>query len=357
MRAIVLSEFGPPDVLVATEVPDPVVGEGQALIDVAFANITFVETIIRAGRAPVPQMAPRLPVIPGNGVGGEVSAVGEGVQGAIVGRRVIASLGGSGGYAAQVAVDADALVEVPDALELADAVALLADGRTAIGLMRLAHVNSGETVLVEAAAGGVGSLLVQLARNAGARGIGAVGGDRKVEVVRQLGAELAVDYTEPLWTGRVRAELGGVDVAFDAVGAEISRQAFGLVRPGGRFCPFGVASGSFSPITDEQAAERGLHLMRGGPRVSPEESRELVRTALAEATAGRLRPLIGQVFPLERAAEAHAAIEARRTLGKTLLAVRAASRVVGEAPSTPIRTTGARRSSPVVVPRRGSGRS
>jgi NADPH2:quinone reductase len=104
VRAIVLHEFGPPEVLVPAEVPDPVAGTGQVLIDVEFANITFVETQVRAGRAPNPAMLPELPVIPGNGVGGVVIRVGAGVDPALVGRRVITSTGGSGGYAERVAV-------------------------------------------------------------------------------------------------------------------------------------------------------------------------------------------------------------------------------------------------------------
>jgi NADPH:quinone reductase len=321
MKAIVIREFGPPEVLLATELPDPVAGPGQVLIDVAYANITFVETLIRAGRAPGTQMSPQLPMIPGNGVGGTVSAVGEGVGGEMLGRRVIASLGGNGGYAERVAADADALVEVPDVLALADAVALLADGRTALALTRQAEIAAGQTVLVEAAAGGVGSLLVQLARSVGARVVGATGGSDKVDVVRSLGVELAVDYDDPVWTERIRTEVGEVDVALDGVGGELSRQAFGLVRAAGTFSSFGVASGDFSPVTDLEAAKRGVRLIRGGPRLSSEQLRELVREALAEATAGRLRPLIGQTFALERAADAHAAIEARQTVGKTLLTV------------------------------------
>jgi NADPH:quinone reductase len=143
MRAVWLWEFGGPKVLVAGEAPEPVAGPGQAVVEVAFANITFVETQMRVG-LPGP-FEPELPVIPGNGVGGVAA-----------GRRVVTSTGGSGGYAERVAVDAGGLIEVPDGLGLDAAVALLADGRTATMLVRAAGVRAGETVLVEAAAGGVG---------------------------------------------------------------------------------------------------------------------------------------------------------------------------------------------------------
>jgi NADPH2:quinone reductase len=322
VRAVVLSEFGPPQNLAAAEVPDPVPGPGQALIDVHFASVTFVETQVRAGRAPNPAMLPSLPAILGNGVGGVVAAVGAQADPALAGRPVITTTGGSGGYAEQIAADAAGLIEVPAGLALADAIALLADGRTAVGLVRAADLRAGQTVLVEAAAGGVGSLLVQLARAAGARVLAATGGERKAALARDLGADVAVDYRAPGWTGAIAAA-GPVDVVFDGVGGDIGTTALGLLGHGGRFCAFGMASGSFAAIDAAETARRGITVVRGAP-LRPDQMRDLTLAALAEATAGRMRPVIGQTFPLERAADAHAAIAARATVGKTLLRTSAA---------------------------------
>lgn len=192
MRVVWLTGFGGPEVLVPGEAADPVPGPGQVLIEVAFANITFVETQFRAtGFGP---FAGELPMVPGNGVGGTVVAVGPDVPPDLVGRRVVSGTGGSGGYAERVVVPADGLIDVPPGLHLAAAVALLADGRTAMMLMDAARVRPGDRVLVEAAAGGVGSLLVQLAGRAGARVVAAAGGPHKVDFARDLGAHLAVDY-------------------------------------------------------------------------------------------------------------------------------------------------------------------
>jgi NADPH2:quinone reductase len=308
MRAVWLREFGGPEVLEPGDAPDPVPGPGQVLVEVAFANITFVETQVRAGTGP---FRPVLPIVPGNGVGGVISAVGPGADPGLAGQRVVTSTGGSGGYAQRVAVDAAAVFGVPDALGLDAAVALLADGRTATGLVHATRVRPGDRVLVEAAAGGVGGLLVQLAKAAGASVVGAAGGPAKVAHV--LRADAVVDYLSPDWT----SSAGEVDVVFDGVGGEIGTAAFGLLRPGGRMAVYGLAGGSWAEVSEEDAALRGVSLVRSIG--SPSDMRGFTESALAEAAAGRLVPVIGQRFPLEKAADAHAAMESRTAIGKTLL--------------------------------------
>ena len=315
MRAVVIREFGPPEVLEPAEVAEVRAGPDEVVIEVEFANVTFVETQVRAGRPPHPSMLPALPAILGNGVGG---TVGEASPWA--GRRVVASLTGTGGYAERAASAVGRLIGIPDGLATRDAVALLADGRTALALAGLADLRAGETVLVEAAGGGVGTLLVQIARRAGTRVIALAGQPRKLALARDLGADVTVDYSHDGWERQVRDLAGQADVVFDGVGGDIGLAAFGLLRAGGRFCPFGMASGSFAPVTPELAQDRQV-TVRAGAGGSPEELAELARTALAEAAAGRLRPVVGQEFELAEAARAHAAIEARETVGKTLLRV------------------------------------
>lgn len=313
MRAVWLREFGEPEVLVEGEAPDPVAAPGQVLVEVAFAAVHFIETQFRAtGKGPY---RGELPMIPGNGVGGVISGLGEGVDPALAGRPVVTATGGSGGYAQRVAVDAAGVFDVPDGLALESAVALLGDGRTATGLVQATTVAAGDRVLVEAAAGGVGSLLVQLAKAAGAEVVGVAGGARKVAHVRELGADLAVDYRSPDWAARV----GEFDVVFDGVGGAIGTAASRLVRPGGRMAIYGLSSGSWTEVSEEDFQARGITLVRriGGPA----ELRGFTESALAEAAAGRLAPVIGQTFALARAADAHAAIQSRDTLGRTLLTV------------------------------------
>jgi NADPH2:quinone reductase len=321
MKAVVMREFGPPRVLRVEDVAGPSSGPAAVVIGVEFASVTFVETQVRAGRPPSKAMLPALPAILGNGVGGTVTRAGAEAGPGLLGQRVVAALGGKGGgYAEAAAAAVPGLIEVPDGVELRDATALLADGRTALGLMELARPGSGDTVLVEAAAGGVGTLLVQLARNAGARVVALVGGERKLAVVRDLGADLVVDYSDAGWPSRVREGAGRVDVVFDGVGGGIGLASLGLLGDGGRFCPFGMASGEFTPVGPDLARERGVTVLRSGPP-DAERLRALSKAALDEAAAGRIRPVIGQEFGLSQAAAAHEAIESRATIGKTLLAV------------------------------------
>ncbi|MGW4963883.1 zinc-binding dehydrogenase [Nonomuraea sp. NPDC004186] len=308
MRAVVLRRYGGPEALVVEEVPDPVAGPGQVLVDVSVAGITFVETQVRANRGP---RQAELPAILGNGVAGTVAATGEGVDPALTGTPVVSTLGGHGGYAELAVASAGDLIPIPGGLSPEFAVALLADGRTAVGLARAAAPKPGEWVLVEAAGGGVGSLLVQLATAAGARVVGAASSAAKRDLAASLGAELTVDYTDPGWTHLVRDATGGLDLVFDGVGGEVGAAAQGLLKDGGRLSVYGMAGG---PMTTPD------------PRVTavawPQaDLRELAREALTLAAAGRLRPTVGATYALESAAEAHAAIEARAVTGKSLLMI------------------------------------
>ncbi|MEV4016203.1 zinc-binding dehydrogenase [Nonomuraea angiospora] len=321
MRVVRVTGFGGPEMLVPGEAPDPVAGPGQVVVEVAVAGMTFVETQIRRGTDKW-HARPELPYVPGGLVAGRVSSAGEAVDPAWVGRRVIAGTGESGGFAERAVAAVEDLFPVPAELALPEAVALHSDGSTAQGLIEGAKVRPGEWVLVEAAAGGVGSLLVQLARTAGARVVGAARGSRKLDLIRELGAEAAVDYSEPGWTERVLEATGGAgpDVVFDGVGGEIGRAAFEVTAPGGRFSVHGASSGE---VTDPARARRedvdviGIEqLFDFGPHVA-----RWAEQMMAQAAAGLVRPVIGQTFPLERAADAHAAIEHRTALGKTLLLI------------------------------------
>lgn len=323
MRVVQVHRFGGPEELVAGDAPEPVAGPGRVVIDVAVAGMTFVETQIRRGTDPWHE-PPRLPYVPGSLVAGRVGAVGSRSDASWLGRRVLADTGATGGFAQRATAAVADLFPVPDGTGLPEAVALYSDGGTAQGLIENARPRRDRWVLVEAAAGGVGSLLVQLARAAGAKVVGAARGQRKLEAVRALGADVAVDYSEPGWTEQVLRATGGTgpDLVFDGVGGEIGRAALEVTARGGRFSVHGASSGEVTRIDTGEAAGRGVEvigieqLFEFGPH-----TRRRAEEIMSSSAAGLVRPLIGQTFPLEQAAQAHAAVENRSALGKTLLLI------------------------------------
>jgi NADPH2:quinone reductase len=323
MRAVQANAFGPPEVLEVQEAPEPVAGPGQVIVDVAVASVLSVDTQVRAGSAQ-DWFPARPPYVPGVGVAGTVTALGAGVDTSWVGRRVVADSPEHGGYLERALVQADALVVVPDGVGLAEAAALLHDGRTALGLIEVVTPQPGEWVLVVGAAGGLGILLVQLAGQAGAQVVAAARGGEKLTLARRHGAEAVVDYTQPDWAEQVVELTGGTgpDVTFDGVGGALGRAAFEVTAAGGRFSAHGAAAGGFAPVDRRDAEGRQITVF-GIDRVqfSPTDAIRLTARALDRCAAGDLRPVVGQTFPLEAAAEAHRVIEARLVSGKTLLEV------------------------------------
>ncbi|MEU1041566.1 zinc-binding dehydrogenase [Streptomyces sp. NPDC005907] len=323
MLAAQVTTFGGPEVLVPGEVPDPVPGPGEVVIDVAYVDTIFVETQIRGGwgREFFPVTPP---YVPGGGVAGVVSAVGPGVPGHWLGRRVTAFVTGS--YAERAVAPVPALVPVPDGVGLRTAAALVHDGVTAAGLMELTKVRATDRVLVLGASGGMGTLLVQLAHARDARVVAVARGAGKLALVRELGADAAVDATLPDWPAAAAAALGGddraADVVLDGVGGQLGSAAFPVTADGGRFSAHGAPTGGFTRVDREEAARRGITLLGIGDLQFDTAARtRLATTALTEAAAGRLRPVIGGTYPLNRAADAHAAVESRELVGKVVLKV------------------------------------
>ncbi|MBC6464171.1 zinc-binding dehydrogenase [Actinomadura alba] len=322
MRQVLVNRFGGPEVLEVDKGPDPVAGPGQVVVGISVADIIFLDTLLRSG-AGKDYFPLRPPYVPGHGGTGHVIAVGEGVDHDWTGRRVAVATS-DGGYAEQIAVAVEELTPVPDGLGLQEAAALLHDGPTAVNITDVAGIKEGDWVLITAAAGGTGALVVQLARAAGARVVAAARGARKLELAREVGAEKAFDYTEAGWIDKVHAATGGngANVVLDGAGGPLGTEAFEAVAHGGRFVSYGTSSGfaQVDPHTAEQRGVRATGLMDLN-NSAPAEAKERVERALWLAAEGRIRPVIGQTFPLEQAADAHAAIAARSALGKTLLLV------------------------------------
>lgn len=314
MRAVQQQEFGGPEVLRLAEIPQPVPGPGEVLVEVSRAGVNFADTHQRKNEY---LAAAQLPLVPGSEVAGRRTDTGE---------RVVAMTGGKGGYAEFAAVPAALAFGVPDGVDDGTALALLLQGLTAWHLLATcARVKQGESAVVHAAAGGTGSLAVQLARPLGAgRVIATASTAEKRELALDLGADVAVDSAADGLTDRLVEANGGapVDVVLDAIGGEIFDASLEALAPFGRLVTYGVSGGTTNaPNTRKlMRASRGVvgfwfkHLL-GQP--------ELIAVALddlfARVARGELRVVVGATYPLAEAAQAQIDLAARRTTGKLLL--------------------------------------
>ncbi|SDP72147.1 zinc-binding dehydrogenase [Lentzea jiangxiensis] len=312
MFAIRQHEFGPAENLLFEEVPDPEPGPGQVRITVAAAGVHLVDTTIRRGGfGPVD-----FPMTPGREVAGVVTALGDDVSPDWLGRRVVAHLGqANGGYAELAVASVPSLHALPDDVSFEAAVAMIGTGRTVVAVLDAAKLTGDDVVLVTSAAGGMGALFVQEARNVGARVIG-LASPGKLGHVLAGGADAAIDYTRPGWADG----LEDTTVVLDGVGGEAGAQALKTLGPGGRHVIYGWASGTMTPISTEALFANSLTatvalgpgLLRRGLRVLEEES-------LAGLAGGRFVPLVNPPFALRDAAEAHVALESRAAVGKVVL--------------------------------------
>lgn len=326
MHAIRLHVYGPPENLAYEPLDLPAPGPGEVRIAVAAAGVHLLDASLRAGRGGPPGSALELPHTPGREVAGTVTALGDGVDPEWLGRRVVAHLGVAprhGGYAEQTLAAASSLHPLPDHVGAEAAVAMIGTGRTTMGILEVAQLRSDDVALVPAAAGGIGALLVQAARNAGAKVAGLAGGAEKTAAVAALGADVAVDYTQPDWVQRLRDGLGGAEptILFDSVGGAVGRALMGELAIGGRVVLIGWSAGSPTEITVDDIYAGGLTVTAVlGPRMlrRPGGIRGLEEAALAALAAGALTPAV-TTFPLADAAAAHAALESRRTTGKVVL--------------------------------------
>ncbi|HET9989071.1 MAG TPA: zinc-binding dehydrogenase [Kofleriaceae bacterium] len=312
MRAIVVRSVGDPSVLVEETVADPAPAPGEVLVRIAACGVNFADT---EGRRAVYRM-PAMPWIPGHEAAGVVEAVGEGVDASLRGRRVaFFSTRSSGTYAELATAPADELFVFGETIDFATMAGVPLQGLTAVGVLRLAGPVAGRTVLVHAAAGGVGQLLVQLARREGARVLGLASTPVKVEIVRALGIEASSSSDD--WV----AWAGEVDVVFDSVGRATRDGSLRVLAPGGQLLFFGDASGPPAPIDVDELYAKSLRV--GAFTLDVSRARDAWARARLEltraVTTGELRVNVTRTFPLRDAAAAHAAIESRATSGKLVL--------------------------------------
>ena len=320
MQAIQIEQNGGADVLQLSEVPDPQPGPGQALIRIEASGVNFIDIYFREGRYPA-----KLPYIPGQEAAGAVIAVGEGVTGVKPGDRVAWS-NVPGMYAQMAVVPVERLIPIPAALSSVQAAAAMLQGMTAHYLVHSVYaVQPGDEILVHAGAGGVGLLLIQMAKHLGARVFTTVSTDEKAELARRSGADECILYTREDFVARVKELTAGrgLPVVYDSVGKTTFEGSLQCLRPRGLCALFGGSSGAVPPFDLIRLSTMGsLFVTRPTLKDYTSTRQELVWRAndvLGGVVAGKLKVRIEHTYPLAEAAQAHRDLESRRTTGKVIL--------------------------------------
>lgn len=327
MKAIQIARFGGPEVLQTVDLPTPEAGPGQALVKVQAAGVNFADTLMRQNRY---ALTPPLPSVLGSEVAGTVAALGDDVTGFTIGQRVIAPLFAAGihfgGYAEYAAIDATWLAPVPDSISFETALALTVQGLSALYLAE-GRALEGRRILISAAAGGVGSILVQLAKRAGAQTVVAAASTaEKRALTLALGADVAVDYTADDWPDRLADATSGAgpDVIFESTGGAITMAGLQALAPQGEMVIFGALNiQSFQlgvpnllGLIFKNQSVTGFAL---APLLTPDGLRAGLARLFTLVIEGSLRVKIGGLYPMDAIAEAHRAIEGRATTGKIIL--------------------------------------
>ena len=320
MKAIQIQKTGGPEALKLVDIPAPKPRSNEALVKIGAIGVNFIDIYFREGRYPS-----QLPFVDGQEAAGTVTEVGSEVKSLKPGDRV-AYTGVLGSYAEYAAVPADRLVKVPDRISDQQAAAAMLQGMTAHYLLYSTYaLKKGETALIHAAAGGVGLLLVQMARNIGVRVIGTAGSDEKARLAKEAGADDVIVYTRQDFEAETRRLTGnkGVHVIYDGVGKSTFEQDLNLLRPRGYLVLFGAASGPVPPFDPTKLSQKGsLFLTRPSLMhyiATCEELEQRANDVLGWIAAGKLKLRIEHTYKLADAAQAHRDLEGRKTTGKLLL--------------------------------------
>lgn len=320
MRAIRIAKHGGPDVLALETIDAPTPGNGQVRIAIEAAGVNFIDTYHRTGLYPL-----GLPLTLGLEGAGVVEAVGRGVSELKAGDRV-AWKSVQGSYAEQVVADEAAVVKIPQGVQTKTAAAVMLQGLTAHYLSHSTYpLKSGDTCLIHAAAGGVGLLLVQMAKMRGARVFGTTSTEEKAALAKQAGADEVILYTRQDFEAEVKRLTNGrgVDVVYDSVAKSTWEKSINSLRPRGYMVFFGNASGPVPPIDPLLLSQKGsIFLTRptlNSYSATREEYQSRANDVMGWIQTGKLSVRIGETHPLEQAAEAHRRLEGRKTTGKVLL--------------------------------------
>ncbi|MEU1806558.1 NAD(P)H-quinone oxidoreductase [Streptomyces sp. NPDC019937] len=325
MHAITIPEPGGPDALQWTEVPDPVPGEGEVLVEVVASGVNRADLMQRQGHYPPP---PGAPEYPGLECSGRIVELGPGVSGWTVGDEVCALLAG-GGYAGKVAVPAGQLLPVPEGVDLVTAAGLPEVTATVwSNVFMIAHLRPGETLLVHGGSSGIGTMAIQLAKAAGARVAVTAGSAEKLAACRELGADVLINYREQDFVEEVRAATdgAGADVILDIVGAKYLDRNVDALAVNGRLAIIGLQGGAKAELNLVKLLGKSGAVTATGLRGRSLAQKAAIVAAVREHVwpligSGRVRAIVDRTLPMREAAEAHRWIESSGHVGKVLLTV------------------------------------
>lgn len=319
MRAVCIHEFGGPEVLKIEEVADSKVAQGEVLIEMEAAGVNYADVMMRIGMYPIDG----LPITPGFEVAGRVVRAADTVTEFKPGDRVVAMLN-AGGYAERVVASATRVFSVPESLSAVQAAALPVNYLTALHMLReFGRLRPGESVVIHAAASGVGTAAVQLAKLFGGRVFATASANDKLALARELGADETINYTTQDFAEIVKAKTGGrgADLILECVGGEVFDKSIQCLAPLGRLITYGVAGGVPATVMTpvllfNNLSVTGFHL---GRYYQTQPNREGMQEILRLVAAGRIRPIISATFKLDEVAKAHDHLSQRQTRGKVLL--------------------------------------
>ena len=319
MRVVRIHEFGGPEVLKIEEVPEPTIAPGDVLIQMEAAGVNYADVMTRVGMYPISG----LPITPGFEVAGRVVKAGNAVTDFKTGDRIVAMLN-AGGYAERAAAPAATVFSVPDSLSAVQAAALPVNYLTALHMLReFGRLAPGESVLIQAAASGVGTAAIQLAKLFGARIFATASSQDKLALARELGADETINYSTQDFAEVVKAKTGGrgADLILECVGGEVFDRSIQCLAPLGRLITYGMAGGVPATVMTplllfNNLSVIGFHL---GRYYQTRPNREPMQEILRLVAAGRIRPIINTTFPLAEVAKAHDHLSERKTRGKVLL--------------------------------------
>ncbi|WP_047865923.1 quinone oxidoreductase family protein [Rubrobacter aplysinae] len=322
MKAVRVEEFGEPEVLRYEDAERPEPSMGEVLVEVRSVGVNYADTMRRRNQYVIRQ---ELPFVPGAEIAGVVTELGEGVEGVSVGDRVV-SLVGEGAYAEYALASSQALIPIPDELDFDTAAAIPLQGLTAYHVLKTSgQLKEGESVLVHAAAGGVGTLAVQMAKIMGASPvIATASSQKKLDLAKDLGADVLIDYTEEDWPEKVReaTDGAGADVILEMVGGDFIEKNLRCMNAWGRMVVFGAASGERGEISPMELLRKN-HSIIGFflPQVMsrPDLFVPSLQEMLGWISSGEVRLTLGASYKLQDAEQAHSDLEGRRTTGKIVL--------------------------------------